>query len=521
MNLTGNHSDFSQPGAWRRYVPLVIRVVVILAILAIPLKIISYGYLPPDDALRHAAKAVSGKPWGDILVLGPAFLDQNFVWHFFLRQIYLLSHCGTDQLVVCAVVGLFVSFGWSPPPWLRRPETWLVTLTAVMVTSGVLPRLMLGRPFILTFAGLLTILCAWQFRGPSPPGWRTWTWVAALIGLCTLVHGVWYLWGLPVVAFFLAGQFRWGFALAAGWVAGTVGGACFTGHPVEALWYAVEIGRRTMGLHFVEHTMSMELQPFSGNIFALFIVGGLLILRSLGGIQTRPWRSNPAFWLACICWVLGFKAVRFWNDWGWPGLMVLITCDLQLLLEARFAFDSLKRLALTCGLAVVTFWAVTSNFANRWTQNLTWSYLTQDDPELKGWLPDRGGIFYTADMSLFFQTFFKNPDAPWRYMLGYEPALMPDEDFRVYRGILWNYGDAKAYAPWVEKMRPGDRLVIRGGRGNPPHIPQLEWDYGVSDIWIGRLPRVPPGGTPPDEAPPTIKATAPLSGTTNAVSSPQ
>jgi hypothetical protein len=188
--------------------------------------------------------------------------------------------------------------------------------------------------------------------------------------------------------------------------------------------------------------------------------------------------------------VLGFKAVRFWDDWGWPALMVLIICDLQLLLQARFAADSLKRLALTGVLAVMTYLAATSDFDSRWTQNLTYSYLTQDNPDLNGWLPDQGGIFYTADMTIFFQTFFKNPQARWKYIVGYEPALMPDEDFAVYRRVHWNFGDSKAYQPWVDKMRPPDRLVIRGGKGNAPDIPELEWNYGVSGIWIGRLPRV-------------------------------
>ena len=54
-------------------------------------------------------------------------------------------------------------------------------------------------------------------------------------------------------------------------------------------------------------------------------------------------------------------------------------------------------------------------------KNLTWTYLTQDNPDLNGWLPDQGGIFYTADMTLFFQTFFKNPQANWRYSVGFEP----------------------------------------------------------------------------------------------------
>ena len=76
---------------------------------------------------------------------------------------------------------------------------------------------------------------------------------------------------------------------------------------------------------------------------------------------------------------------------------------------------------------------------------------------------------------------------------------MPDEDFKVYHKILWNFGDAKAYEPWVKKMRPQDRLVIRGGRGSLPSSSQLEWEYGVSGIWIGRLPRIPQSGTPPPD----------------------
>jgi hypothetical protein len=87
---------------------------------------------------------------------------------------------------------------------------------------------------------------------------------------------------------------------------------------------------------------------------------------------------------------------------------------------------------------------------------------------------------------------------------------MTKEDFEVYHKIMWNFGDAKAYEPWVEKMRPQDRLVIRGGRGSPPNLPQLEWEYGVSGTWIGRTPRLPQSGTPP----PTVPATAPLATST-------
>ena len=519
--MTNGQNNFfaTRLNAMRRYVPLAVWIIVVLVILAIPLKIISYGYLPPDDALRHAAKAVSGKPWPQILVLGPAFLiDHNYGWHFLLRQIYLWSNCGTDRLVVLSVVALFTLVGWSVLPWLKRPEAWLMALTAAALTSGVLGRLMLGRPFLVTFAGLLIILFVWQVHGARPPKWWTAVWMALLIAICSFVHGVWYLWVLPVAAFFLAGQFRWGLALMVGWLAGVFLGAAFTGHPLESLYQAVVMAYRAFGMHLTQRTMVSEFQPSNGELFGLIILGGLLILRQLAGLKARALTADPAFWLAALTWALGFKAVRFTADWGWPALMVLITCDLQLLLEARFAADSFKRLALVGGLAVTTFLATTSDSDSRWTYNLTQQYLTADDKNLTGWLPDKGGILYSSDMGIFYQTFFKNPNGDWRYILGYEPALMPDEDFQVYHRILWNYGDAKAYEPWVKKMGPADRLVIRGGRGSPPNIPQLEWYYGVSSIWIGRLPRT---NAPPNEAPPTIPATAPPGETTNPVNSPK
>ncbi len=495
--------------ALRRYVPLAVWAVVILVILVIPLRIIEYGFLPGDDALRHAAKAVSGKPWPEILVVSPAFqIDTNYGWHLLLRQIYLGSHCSAEALVLFAIVALFALVNWSALPWLKRPEAWLIVLLATVLGSDLWMRFSLGRPFLLTIAGLLTILFAWQTHDSSPPKWWTALWMAALVAVCTFVHGVWYLWSLPVAAFFLAGQFRWGCLLGAGWGAGAFLGAAFTGHPLASLYQAVVMAVRAFGMHATQRTLVTEFQPSSGEIPALILLGGLLILRQLAGLKARPLTANPAFWLACLAWVLGFKASRFMEDWGWPALMVLMAGDLQLLLQARFAADSFKRLALAGGLAAAVFLAITHDGGSRWTSNLTLQYLDPvKHPELKGWMPEKGGVLYSGEMSIFYQTFFRNPQGDWRYILGYEPAFMPKADFDVYHSIIWNFGDAKAYEPWVEKMRPEDRLVIRGGRIAPPNIPQLEWEYGVSGIWIGRVPHP---HAPPDELAPTCPATTPL-----------
>jgi hypothetical protein len=300
---------------------------------------------------------------------------------------------------------------------------------------------------------------------------------------------VWYLWVLPIAAFFFAGQFRWTILLGLSWLVAVAISSLLTGHPVDYLAQAVSMATNSVGQHATNRTEVTELQPFGGDILAVVTVGALVGLKLLTKSPLSLTR-NPAFWIVCGCWILGFRVSRFWEDWGWPALMVLIATEIEFLLAARFEADSLRRLLLALILTVATFLAVTCDLNSRWTQSLTWQFLSvADHPELAGWMPDKGGILYSSDMNVFYQTFYKNPHADWRYMVGYEPALMPPDDFKTYYKILWNDGDVKAYAPWVAKMTPADRLVIHGSSAAKPNIPELEWNYGISGTWIGRLPR--------------------------------
>ncbi len=505
--------DFSFLESFRRYVPLAAWMIVILLLLIIPLKVISYGYLPADDALRHAAKAVSGKAWPEILVLGPAFhFDPNWGWHWLLGKVHAWENWDAGALVVFSVVMLFLVGNGAVVACLKRPEAWLAAfiLMSQPQVSDLTQRFLLGRPFVLSIATMSVILLVWQRHGTSPPKWRTMLWMTPLIAAAVFLHGVWYLWALPIAAFFLAQQFRWCLLLAASWILGTLLGSALTGHPVESILQAVRLALRAVGMHQTQITMVSELRPSGGDIFPILLLGGVIILRQLAKLDAVPLVRHPAFWLAVMGWVLGSETYRFWEDWGLPALAVLIAGDLQLFFETRLAADSFKRLALVCCIAATTYAVTTNDFNSRWTNHLAWRYLTPDEPEIKGWLPDQGGIFYEVDQSLFYQTFFKNPNGDWRYILGFESTLMPDEDFNVYKNVLWNFGDAKAYKPWVDKMRPEDRLVIRGGSASPPPIPQLEWNHGVGDIWIGRLPRPVQPGT----APPTVPATVPRASST-------
>ncbi|HEY3762018.1 MAG TPA: hypothetical protein VGN23_09745 [Verrucomicrobiae bacterium] len=494
MSGDTDNSVFKRFEAFTRYVPLVCWVVVLAVLLFIPLKIIKYGYLPSDDALRHAAKAVSGKPWQEILVLGPAFhIDPNWGWHWFLRQIHLASNWDAETLVVFTVVSLCIISNWAIVAFLKRPEAWLAAFVLVALISDMTSRFLLGRPFLLSLAALGVILLVWQRQRGLPPKWTHALWMTGLLTITIFLHGVWYLWALPIAAFFLAREFRWCFLLAASWVAGTFLGSALTGHPIDSILQAIELALNSLGMHGNQMTLVGELKPSGGEILPILLVGGLVAIRQLAKLPAPPLSRHPAFWLAVLGWILGCQTFRFWEDWGAPALMILIATDLQLLFESKFAEDSFERLGLVCFLSL-GLWAVTTNdTGNRWTNNLSWRPINTSDSgqaaSLQGWLPDKSGVFYTADSEFFFQTFFYNPDGDWQYALGFESTLMTPDNFNTYQDIILNLGDAKAYQPWVEKMRPQDRLVIQGGAGERPNIPQLEWARPVGNYWIGRLPR--------------------------------
>ncbi len=480
-----------EPSGIGRYVPLLVLAVTLLVVLILPLRIISFGYMPTDDALVDAAKSITGKPWQEILVLRSDYtIDNHIGWHALLRGVYLLTKWGDETLMIFSMTALFTLVGWSALPWLKRPEAWLITLVLTLsLQTPFVGRFMSGRPFLWSMLSLVTILFLWQARGARPPDWRACAAMTGLIALAVLLHGVWYFWAMPVAAFFLARQFRWGAALAVCWVAGGILGAACTGRPVPYLVEAWRQALNVIGLHPTQSTMVGELRAASGNWFPLLLMGGLLNLRQLSKLPAPPWNKQPAFWLVVLGWELGFVSQRFWDDWGLPALMVLLALDLDLWLTARLPADSLKRLAVAAGLAVIVFVTATNDADSRWSGSAGTEYLTENDPRLAGWLPGEGGIFYEADMNFFYHTFFRNPTAPWRYTAGFEPAFLPPDDFTTYQHILLNYDVADAYRPWIKKMRPQDRLVINS-RGSPSSfLPELEWQHAVGMTWLGRLPR--------------------------------
>jgi hypothetical protein len=461
-----------------------IRILVLITFLFIGLKIIRYGYIPPDDVRRHAARAITGREYTDILVLRPEYkMDHNAGWDWLLGQLHVKAGLGEDQLVVFSMAVLLFGMLCAPLPWMRCPEAWLAALLAfILAIPGITQRFAEGRPYLLTEGVLIALLLAWA--KPGNPSWSKIILTSAGFALSVWLHGSWYLWAVLPAAFFLAGQWRAGTSLALCWVAGAIFGALLTGHPLEFLRQGVVLAWVIFHEGVAETLLVTEFQSSSGEFMALLILAIMFIWRR--GKSGQLFRA-PLFWLMVVCWILGLKVVRFWVDWGLPAALVWLALQFEEMILASWAALPARRLIVSILLALSLFLVTTSDLGGRYSGSLRETFVDASDPTFKGWMPEKGGIFYGADMMFFYNTFYKNPNGDWRYIVGFEPALMPPEDLKVYRAILWSQYSWAAYEPWVLKMRPQDRLEISSA--TQPVIPALEWINSGANVWIGRLPK--------------------------------
>lgn len=475
----------------KRYTPLATWLVVVCTIIYLPLKIIGYGFLPSDDALRHAAKTVSGKSWQQILIMRDDMpIDPSPGWQKILEWVHSGFGGSAETLVVFSVVALMLLVTLCALPWLRRPEAWLAALLiAAVFVPECTTRFARGRPYLLTDAVFITILFLWSRQADDRTRRAALVATPLLVAASAWVHGSWYLLCLPGAAILLAGFWRSAFWYFVCWLAGSFLGCALTGHPVEFLLQSVRHMFGVFGDFVVSRQLEPELQPSDGVAPVVLAVAALLLWRKLSIGWDRRALLNPVFLMLVLGWLLGLKMKRFWWDFGTPAFVVWVALELQEHFERHVSMDSARRLIVTLGIAAGVFLGFTSDRDSRWTGNLTREYFSPDNRDAVGWLPGPGGIIYNTDMDVFFQTFYKNPTADWRYILGFESGLMRPEDLDVLRKAQWNYGDLRAFKPWVDEMRPQDRFLTRLASGGPPAIPELEWHYVGSGLWVGRLPQ--------------------------------
>ncbi|MGD0410310.1 MAG: hypothetical protein ABSC18_01290 [Verrucomicrobiota bacterium] len=514
----------------QRWVPLLVWIAVPATFILIVFQILSYGFVPAGDARRHVAKVMTDKEYNQIVVLRPEYkIDHSPGWDWILRRLHRLAGWNEDKLMSFSVAAMMLCVFLAGLPWLRRPEAWMAALLAQMVAvPETMLRLDQGRPFLLSEGVLAGILFAWGRDRAEKPSWQKIVLTTAGFALSVWVHGTWYLWVFVLGGFLLAGAWRQALRLSGCWAAGVIAGALLSGKPAAFLYGAVYMAAAVYREHAPAWLLVGEFQPGDGEFYTLAVLALVYLWRrqqQSGRIPRdanapcaaeppRPSSPSPAqtcgtegrgeeagsqfmesggllrqpvFWMIAIFWTLGFQADRFWADWGLPAALVWLALQFDGWMAEEWPAESGRRL-LFCGLlAAALFLDCTSDSKSRFTKNLREPFLDGSNPALQGWLPEGDGIFYSADMSFFYDTFYHNPQARWRYILGFEPALMPEEDLKILRNMQWNHWDWPTWQPWIQKMRPQDRVEIPNA--GPPPIPELEWRAGADGLWIGRKPQ--------------------------------
>jgi hypothetical protein len=459
-----------------------------LGLAVVPLRIVGQGFLPDDDALRHAAKAVLGRPWSEVLVLRPEVtMDSHPGWHALLSFVHRTSGADAHALVFFSITVLLLALLLPAAFLMRRPEAWALALVAFSALEPRIPtRFASGRPFVLAEA-LLVVVCLLAVRpGAGKPVRRALPVLALLFGVTAWMHPSWHLFLLPVAACVLAGRHRLGATLLAGLALGVVVAGLLHGNPLEFATQSVLHTVLAFGTHAPPGTLAIEFLPGDGSPVLVLGAVALLFWRRLRGEGVAGTLANPVAALAALGWILGWLVIRFWSDWGAIALLVLMALEIEAALQGLVEPGSWRRVAVAAfaGVAVVLVLSASA----RPERPAERPFLSLTGPGVEPFLPEPGGILYTDDMRLFFQLFYSRPTAPWRYMVGYEPALMPADDLATFRRVL-AARTSESFAPWIRKMRPADRLVLRSTEGRPP-IPELEWAQVSQTVWSGRIPRL-------------------------------
>lgn len=457
----------------------------VLAVFTV-MTILKLGYVPRDDAGRHAAKAVSTLEWNNILVMAqPQTIDVQWGWERLLKLFQHATNADVLTLIQLSVIGLFLTYIVTGSMFFRRPEAWLGAFCLASIVSSEYDRFMFGRPFVITLTALTVILLTYANNRDSSPKLKHYAILTLAIGTATLLHGLWPFWIIPVAAFALARQWEWFKAIAVAWMLGTIGAACITGQPIDFIVQPIQMSWTAFHAYHYTLAKETELQPFTHLIgYPLSLIALILLNRCY--FKTKDTIvNNPILWVCILCWCGGYAAYRFWVDWGLPAWIVLIALELQVTLEQP-EFKRLPALLSAGLLSGLFFVSYTSDLEMRWSRNSSVPYPKIQTELSNGWEPGAGGIIYSADMMFFYYTIQKFPNANWKYITGYEPALMPKDDFHTYEEIVMNKHLITTYLPWIQKMRPIDRLVIMSH--TKPELSQLEWKE-CPGYWIGRTPR--------------------------------
>lgn len=466
-------------------------VIIAAAAVLIPGVILGQGFLPSDDALFYAAKVISGKNWDEILLLGPGFNVEylRFGWTRILELVHSFSGMDQDALVGFAVIVQFFLFAILPCLLFSHPEAWIGSLLVLSICiPAEMTRFLIGRPmtFSMTVFVLILLLLGKNKSCPSGP---TWLLCGGLIALGTYVHAPWYFL-LFIPGFFLAREWEKAGRLFLAVLAGIGLGALLTGHPVDFLEAFYRVYSRVAGAVWNPNFLVTELRPMPLNFQVFVLVSLMLLILNERQVAIRRAMDNPIFLSFIFGTFAGLQTGRIWLDIGVPALAAWLAWQGEELLEAIPGYEGGRKLLATLIVSGALFLSLTPDFSERWTARGRDVFLSTENPHHQGWLPEPGGILYSPNMEIFYDSFFSNPKADWKYILGFDGSLMPPEDYEIRKKMLWNRDRpeyVKTFLPWIRKMTKADRFAVKG-MALEGHFMELEWKYMGGNVSVGRKP---------------------------------
>lgn len=459
----------------------------VICLLYIPFKITSYGWMPQDDALRHAAHGVNEKSWGEVVVIRPEFdVDHNPGWHSILRFMHRNFAMDQDDLLLFSVIGLYLLFNMTGALLSPRPLAWITALGILALTDlAATFRVIIGRPYLVSCSVALLLLSLWTKKELNLRSWRPWVVSIIALALAVWIHGSWYLFLLMPFAFFLAGQSRRAGAILLCLLIATVLGALMSGHPVEFLRFHFQAPLQIFSEMRVNRQLVSEFQ--SGNTAIVLVVFCAILalhLQRKNCLRLADLATDPIFMLAVTGWLLGIMVNRFWGEWGRVAITLWLSLRISDLIDVSAAMRSPRvRYCLAVFACVMLVFLSTHDERGRYSEQVMDEAIHFSDPRFASWVPQPDSLIYSNTMLIFYKHYFAYPTATWKYVVGFESSLMPEDDLKVLRSIHFNYNHGKEFAPWVKKMRPQDLLITRSKISG---IDGIEWIQASRNFFIGR-----------------------------------
>ena len=464
-------------------------IILLVAFFIVPYRIICLGFMPTDDANRHVAFSVTDKNWADVLEIEPSLsADHNAGWHYVLKKIHKYFGLNKEALLITVMISLFLIFNITGSLLSPNIASWTIVLLLMFIFNRVIVvRLLIGRPFVVSSVVTLILFKLWFIESKKPISIGCKYLVSIIfITLAVWLHGTWYTFLLLPIALLLAGKIKKSLELSFIVLLSTVIGAYLTGEFEQFLHFHYAA---TLNI-FTEKIYNWQLvtEFAEGNIYTAWLFPTSIIIILLiysKKLCLNELSKDPLFIMILLCWMLSIKVARFWIDWGIIALMFWLSYKISLLIEDM---QSVKKNYLRWTLFLFTVFSFVIIIPNSsWNnQNERKSFSVDfTKPQFAEYKPLDGGIIYNDSMTHFYYQYYADPEGKYKYVLGFEPAIMPQADRKTFREIIYSLFHYSSYKPWVDKLTEKDRIFAYNDIS--PYYPQLDWIKAGTHLWIGKI----------------------------------